>query len=277
MSETPVAGTLAVGSLVLVGAGKMGGAMLEGWLARGLAPGAVTIVDPSLDAADALAARGVRCRRDADGLAPAEVLVLAVKPQVLGDIAAGIGPMVSAETLVVSILAGKTVADLKRVFPTAQALVRAMPNLPASIGQGATGAFAAEGTSARQRDMAHALLASVGIVEWVATEAEIDAVTALSGSGPAYVFHLVECMAGAGEAAGLEPALAHRLARETLTGAAALLAASELGPEALRRNVTSPGGTTAAALEILMGEGGLAPLMTRAIAAAKSRAGELSG
>jgi pyrroline-5-carboxylate reductase len=257
----------------------MGGAMLEGWLTQGIAADTVTVIDPNLDGASAemWASRGIGHRVDAGGLPPAQVLVLAVKPQMLTEVAAGIGQIVSDETLVVSILAGKTIADLARAFPAARVIVRAMPNLPASIGRGATGAFAGDGMSSQQRDLAHALLAGIGIVEWVGAEADIDAVTALSGSGPAYVFHLVECMAQAGIAAGLEAALARRLARETVTGAAALLAASDLDPEILRRNVTSPGGTTAAALDILMGEGGLAELMTRAVAAAKRRAGELSG
>ena len=152
-----------------------------------------------------------------------------------------------------------------------------MPNLPASIGRGATGAYANPHTSERQRAFAGALLASNGTVEWVDDEALIDAVTALSGSGPAYLFHLVEAMTEAGVSAGLEPGLAGRLARATVTGSSALLDASDLSAARLREDVTSPGGTTAAALDVLMAEGGLRPLMRAAVAAAKRRASELSG
>lgn len=266
-------------SLVLVGAGKMGGAMLEGWLARGLAPGGTVVVEPNPSPElDGLAARsGATLAPGADGLSPPEVLVLAVKPQALEAVAPLVAALAGPETLLLSILAGKTVTDLKRALPGIRAVVRAMPNLPASIGRGATGAYAVLDTSARQRACAGALLGSNGIVEWVADEALIDAVTALSGSGPAYVFHLVEAMTQAGVAAGLEPELAGRLAHATVTGAAALLDATDLPPARLRANVTSPGGTTAAALEVLMAPDGLASLMRKTVAAARRRAGELSG
>lgn len=264
-------------SVVLVGAGKMGGAMLEGWLAQGLAPDAVTIIDPN--ASPDLAGRGLRVASDGAtiSVAPPSVLVLAIKPQALDAVAPGIAPLAGPDTLLISILAGKTVADLRRACPEARAVVRAMPNLPASIGRGATGAYANDATSDRQRREADALLSANGMVEWVEDEALIDAVTALSGSGPAYIFHLTEAMAEAGAAAGLEPALAARLARATVVGAAALLGESDLEPGRLRENVTSQGGTTAAALDVLMAEGGLRPLMRAAVAAAKRRAGELSG
>ena len=265
-------------SLVLAGAGKMGGAMLDGWLAAGLADGAALVADPAPSAEIAALARDGRVRLDtAADAAPPEVLVLAIKPQSLDEAAAALRAHAGPETLVISILAGKTVADLTRALPEARAVVRAMPNLPASIGRGATGAYASPATSAAQRATADRLLACNGVVEWVEDEALIDAVTALSGSGPAYVFHLVEAMAAAGEAAGLEAGLAARLARATVGGAGALLAESELEAGRLRENVTSKGGTTAAALEVLMGEGGMTPLLTRAVAAAKRRAGELSG
>ncbi|HMO31177.1 pyrroline-5-carboxylate reductase [Enterovirga sp.] len=265
-------------SLVLAGAGKMGGAMLEGWLGAGLPDGAARVLDPAPSEAMAALARAGRIRLGAEaGAALPEVLVLAIKPQGLDEAAAALRANAGPQTLVVSILAGKTVADLKRALPEAQAVVRAMPNLPAAIGQGATGAYASPGTSDAQKATADRLLACNGVVEWVGDEALIDAVTALSGSGPAYVFHLVEAMAKAGEAAGLEPGLAGRLARATVTGAGALLAQSDLAAGTLRENVTSKGGTTAAALEVLMGPDGLTPLLTRAVAAAKRRAGELSG
>ncbi len=264
-------------SLVLVGAGKMGGAMLEGWLAVGMPPAGVTVLDaqPSAELARLCAERAVSL--NPAEVAPPAVLVLATKPQTLDAVAPLVERSISADTVLVSILAGKTVDDLTRRIPTARRVVRAMPNLPASIGAGATGAYANEAVGEEGRAQAHALLSANGLVEWLPSEALIDAVTALSGSGPAYVFHLVECLAAAGAAAGLPPDLAARLARQTVTGAGRLLEASDLEPEALRRNVTSPGGTTAAALDILMGEGGLAPLMERAVAAAKRRAEELSG
>jgi pyrroline-5-carboxylate reductase len=206
------------------------------------------------------------------------VLVLAVKPQMLDEAAAPLNALLGPGTLIISILAGKTIGNLRSRLPSAAAVVRAMPNLPASIGRGATGAAASPEVSEGQRLMADALLSSNGIVEWLGSEDLIDAVTALSGSGPAYVFHLVECLAEAGTAAGLPPDLAQRLARATVTGAGELLFQSDLPPATLRQNVTSPGGTTAAALEVLMREEqGLKALMQEAVAAAKRRAGELSG
>jgi pyrroline-5-carboxylate reductase len=180
-------------------------------------------------------------------------------------------------TLVVSILAGKTMANLAARAQRATAFVRAMPNLPASVRRGVTGVAASAAVSEAQRGMTTALLSGIGAVEWVPSEDMIDAVTAVSGSGPAYVFHLVECLTEAGIAAGLPPDVAARLARGTIEGAGELLHRSELDPATLRQNVTSPGGTTAAALEILMAENGMKGLMRRAVAAARQRANELSG
>ena len=266
-------------SLVLVGAGKMGGAMLQGWLSSGLDAAATTVIDPqpSPEIAALCAARGIGLNPGDDSVAPPAALVLAIKPQTFETASAAIELLVGERTLLISILAGKTVADLRRRLPSARAVVRAMPNLPASIGRGATGAYATPETSAAQRTAAQALLAAVGTVDWLERESLVDAVTALSGSGPAYIFHLTECLARAGAAVGLPEDLAARLARATVVGAGALLAESDLPPEQLRRNVTSPGGTTAAALDVLMGEGGLEPLMRDAVAAAKRRAAELSG
>lgn len=177
-----------------------------------------------------------------------------------------------------SILAGKRIADLAARLPQDTLIVRAMPNTPAAVGRGISAMAAGPGVGPRERGMAEDLLGCVGRTEWVADEGLIDAVTAVSGSGPAYVFLMVECMAAAGARIGLPPDLALRLARATVEGAGELLF-REPGTEAatLRRNVTSPGGTTAAALEVLMAQDGLAPLMERAIAAAARRAGELSG
>jgi len=264
-------------SLTLVGAGKMGGAMLAGWLDGGLDPARTTVLDPhpspELDAL--CAARGL-------ALNPAEVpaaeaLVLAMKPQGLDAAAPGLAELAGPDTLVVSILAGKTIADLRTRLPRARAVVRAMPNLPASIGRGVTGAVASAEVDATRRAEADALLASVGAVEWLDDEGLIDALTALSGSGPAYVFLLAEAMERAGVAAGLPAAMAARLARATVSGAGALLDSTDRPAGQLRQDVTSPGGTTAAALAVLMRAGGVPDLMREAVAAARTRAGELSG
>jgi pyrroline-5-carboxylate reductase len=265
-------------SLILVGAGKMGGSMLEGWLKVGMKPSGVTVVDPrpSEDMTRFCAEKGIALN-PTNPSAP-DVLVLAIKPQMLEDAASALNGYLGPQTLIISILAGKTVGDLKSRLPAASAVVRAMPNLPASIGRGATGAAANAEVTEAQRLTADALLASNGIVEWLPSENLIDAVTAVSGSGPAYVFHLVECLAEAGAAAGLPPELAQRLARATVTGAGELLFQSDLPPATLRQNVTSPGGTTAAALEVLMRDpDGLKALMREAVAAAKRRAEELAG
>jgi pyrroline-5-carboxylate reductase len=263
-----------VGPVALVGAGKMGGAMLEGWLALGLDPQAAWVFDPhpSPEIA-ALTARGVRLNPEPS---PAKVVVLAVKPQVATQVMQGLAALVGANTVVVSIMAGKTLAFLQAAFP-AIAAVRAMPNTPAAIGRGMTVAVPNARVTPAQRQAVHDLLAATGAVEWIADEALMDAVTAVSGSGPAYVFYLAEALAKAGEAAGLPPQLAATLARNTVTGAGELLHRSPLDPATLRRNVTSPGGTTAAALDVLMAAEGLEPLMTRAIAAAARRSGELAG
>jgi pyrroline-5-carboxylate reductase len=266
-------------TLVLVGAGKMGGAMLEGWLDRGIDPAGVTVLDPF--AGEELKALAARRGLSLNPLKPApepEALVLATKPQMLDEAAPAVDDLIGRRTVVVSILAGKTIADLRARLPRARAVVRAMPNLPASIGRGATGVAASAEVDGTQRALADALLSSVGTVEWLPSEDLIDAVTALSGSGPAYVFLLAECLAEAGVAAGLPDDLAARLARATVTGAGELLFRSDLTPAELRRNVTSPGGTTAAALTVLMAErGSLGDLMRAAVAAAKRRAGELAG
>ena len=264
-------------SLVLAGAGKMGGAMLAGWLEAGLDPRATTIIDPvpARPIVDLCARHGIRLNPAEPE--PAAVLVLAIKPQGLEAAAPGLDRLVGPDTLLVSILAGKTIADLRTRLPRARAVVRAMPNLPASIGRGATGACANAEVTPAQRDAADALFAANGTVAWLADEAQIDAVTAVSGSGPAYVFLLVEALADAGIAEGLEPSVAQALARATVSGAGALLEASPEEAAELRRNVTSPGGTTAAALDVLMRPDGLAPLLREAVAAARRRAAELAG
>ena len=266
-------------SLVLVGAGKMGGAMLQGWLALGLAPAAVSVLDPfaAQELIDLCAARGVALNPSLASLSAPQVLVLAVKPQMLDQAAPDIAPLVGPGTLVLSIMAGKTMGNIAARLPAA-AIVRAMPNTPAAVGRGVTGVAASAGVTPAQRAMADALLRAIGAVEWVADEDLIDAVTAVSGSGPAYVFHLVEALAAAGEKAGLPADIALRLARATVEGSGELMFREPNTSAAqLRKNVTSPGGTTAAALDVLMAPDGLEALMGRAVAAAKRRAGELSG
>lgn len=264
------------GSLVLAGAGKMGGAMLRGWLDGGLPPAAVAIVDPHLsdEMREFCAARGIALAAPAG--AP-EALVLAVKPQVFAQEASALAGLAGPHTLVVSILAGKTLADLRAGLPRAGAIVRAMPNLPASVGRGATGLAAEPGLSSERRALAQTLVEATGLAEWL-DESLIDAVTAVSGSGPAYVFLLAECLAEAGVAAGLPADVAQRLARATVEGAGELMARQPaMSPRALREAVTSPGGTTQAALEVLRAGDGLGPLLAKAVEAAKRRAGELAG
>lgn len=273
------ASSLKDASVALIGAGNMGLAMLEGWAAQGLSADRVAIVEPNpSDRLQALRAAHGFSLSGASGGKAFDAVVLAVKPQMLDAGVEAAAPFVGPASVVVSILAGKRISDISARLPAARAVVRAMPNTPAAIGRGMTGAFASGETSEAQRGLAHALLAAAGQVEWVESEALIDAVTAVSGSGPAYVFYLVEALAAAGVEAGLPADLASRLARATIEGAGELLhRQGDVSAETLRQRVTSPGGTTAAALSVLMAEDGLAPLMARAVAAARKRAAELSG
>jgi pyrroline-5-carboxylate reductase len=264
------------GTLVLAGAGKMGGAMLAGWLAQGLDPRHIAVIDPQIsDDISAFAAKGVRLNPAASEIGTASVLVLAVKPQMFREAGARLRSLVGPGTLVVSIMAGATIASITEVC--GGAVVRAMPNTPAAIGRGMTVAVPASSVAAEQRAITDALLRTTGAVEWVDDETLMDAVTAVSGSGPAYVFLLAEELARAGVAAGLPAALAAKLARETVSGSGELLHRSELEAAVLRQNVTSPGGTTAAALSVLMATDGLQPLLSRAVAAATKRSQELAG
>ena len=263
------------GPIVLAGAGKMGGAMLTGWLARGLEPRQLAVIEPH-PAAEilALAAKGIRLNPSAKDVGHAATMVVALKPQTFREAGPGLKPFVASSTLVVSIMAGTTIASIAQVC--GGSVVRAMPNTPAAIGRGITVAVAANNVSAAQRAVADALLRATGSVEWVGDEGLMDAVTAVSGSGPAYVFLLAEELARAGVEAGLPEQLATKLARETVAGSGELLFRSDLASATLRQNVTSPGGTTAAALEVLMGEGGMPSLLTRAVAAATRRSKELA-
>ena len=263
------------GTIALAGAGKMGGAMLTGWLAQGLDPKRVVVIEPQPSAEiNALNAKGVRLNPSAKDAGAIETLVVAVKPQSFREAGAALKSFTGSSTLVVSIMAGTPIAVLEDVC--GGMVVRAMPNTPAAIGRGITVAVAAKNVSAAQRATADALLRATGSVEWVDDESLMDAVTAVSGSGPAYVFLLAEELARAGVEAGLPAELATRLARETVAGSGELLHRSDLASATLRQNVTSPGGTTAAALEVLMAKDGLQPLMIRAIAAATKRSKELA-
>jgi len=264
-------------TILLAGAGKMGGAMLDAWVALGLSPANVVVLEPqpSPDIA-ALTERGVRLNPPRDSVGDIAAAVLAVKPQIAPEVLAALAPFVAGATVVLSIMAGRTLRFLADNLPGA-ALVRAMPNTSAAIGRAITVAIANPRVSPEQRAIVDALLSAVGAVEWITDEALMDSVTALSGSGPAYVFLLAESMARAGAAAGLPPTLAATLARATVAGAGELLNRSLLDPATLRQNVTSPGGTTAAALDVLMAQDGLGRLMTAAVAAATKRSRDLAG
>lgn len=267
------------GSVVLAGAGKMGAAMLAGWLERGLDPAQVIIQEPQLSgtALELAQKHGITSQPVLEPQSPPPaVIVVAVKPQVMDDVFPALAKIAGPQTVVMSIAAGKTIASFERHLPAGVAVVRAMPNTPAAIGRGITGAVASAHTTPSQKAACEALLGAVGDVVWVPEEDLIDAVTAVSGSGPAYVFLLAEALADAGVAAGLDAATAKRLATATVSGAGELLHQSKADPATLRQNVTSPGGTTAAALGVLMRDGsGLKELMTEAVLAAEKRGREL--
>jgi pyrroline-5-carboxylate reductase len=267
------------GAVLLVGAGKMGGALLESWLANGLPPALVSVIEPSPvpELAKFLSAKRITRDPQPPLLPTHAAVVLAVKPQTAPDALKQISRFVGRDTVVVSIMAGRTLGFLAKHLPKGAAIVRAMPNTPASIGRGITVAVPNARVKGGARDLADALLAATGPVEWIKNEKWMDAVTAVSGSGPAYVFLLAESLARAGVAAGLPKALAVKLARETVAGSGELLHRSELEAAKLRENVTSPGGTTAAALKILMAKSGLDPLLKKAVAAATKRSRQLAG
>jgi pyrroline-5-carboxylate reductase len=265
------------GRLVLVGAGKMGGAMMDGWVSRGLALDHIAVIDPQPSPrVRALAKRGIAVSA-APAKDKADVMVVAVKPQEAASVMATLKPMARKTTLVVSIMAGRKLDFLQDFVPTGTPVVRAMPNLPAAIGRGITVAVGNRHVSAAQKKLATELLEACGVVEWVTDEKLIDAVTAVSGSGPAYVFLLAETLTAAAVAAGLPAGLAARLARETIAGSGELLRGSKLDAATLRKSVTSPGGTTAAALDVLMGPGGFETLLETAVAKAARRSRELAG
>ena len=263
--------------IVLVGCGNMGGALLAGWLARGIAPEAIHVVEPNPRRRESLAP-GIACSDDAEAVpAAVDAILLAVKPQLMAEVAPGYARHAEGGSLILSIAAGRTLAALAAWLGERAPIVRAMPNTPAAIGRGISVAVANALVNAAQRRLAGELLAAAGEVAWIDDETLLDAVTAVSWSGPAYVFLLAECLADAGTAAGLPPALAARLARATVAGAGELLHRSDEPASELRRRVTSPGGTTEAALDVLMAADGLAALLGEAVRRATARARELAG
>ncbi|MCF8483147.1 MAG: pyrroline-5-carboxylate reductase [Rhodospirillum sp.] len=268
-------GTLASTRLLLIGCGKMGGAMLAGWLARGLDPASVWVVDPGqsdlpngvsrVEATDALT------------LDPApDICVLAVKPQMMAEALPPYATLAAKGTVFLSVAAGKTSEGVDNLLGGGAAVVRAMPNTPAAVGAGMTVLFANDKVSTDARATCETLMGAVGLVDWIEDEGLMDAVTAVSGSGPAYVFLLAECLAAAGEAQGLPRALAARLARQTVSGAGALMAGAPEDPATLRKNVTSPNGTTAAALAVLMDDTAFPKALRDAVTAAADRSRDLA-
>jgi pyrroline-5-carboxylate reductase len=261
--------------ILLIGAGRMGSALLAGWRRQGIGP--VIAVEPKPSSELKKLARKKALTLVA---APSQVTakkiaacVIAIKPQVLKGEASALAGFAQAGAPMISIAAGTSIAALSGAWGPKARIIRAMPNTPGAIGQGISGLYAAKGATASDRKLAASLLAALGEVVWVSRESLIDSVTAVSGSGPAYLFLMAEALAEAGVAEGLPPAIAEKLARATVTGAGALLAADKAPASALRAAVTSPGGTTAAALAVLLPE--LPVLMKRAVAAAKKRAEEL--
>ena len=265
-------------TLILVGCGNMGYAMLKGWLAS----------DPSLNAhvvepAEALRTRAADTGANAvasvtdlpQGLSP-DLVFLAVKPQVMGEVVPAYAGFAGGPATFVSVAAGTTIDTLAGMLPGPTPIIRAMPNTPAAIGQGMMVCCANDQTEESSMSLTTRLLASSGEVAWIEDEALMDAVTAVSGSGPAYVFHMIECLTAAGVAVGLPEELAAKMAMQTVRGSGAYAAASEDAPGRLREQVTSPGGTTAAALGVLMGDDRLKNLMTEAVTAARDRGRELS-
>ncbi|BCX16439.1 MAG: pyrroline-5-carboxylate reductase [Geminicoccaceae bacterium] len=275
-----MSGTLG-GPIWLVGGGKMGGALARGWLAAGLPPPELAIVEPDAERRAELAQLGpVTFAASAAELrapVPPRALVLAVKPQTMRAVLPAWTARIGCETLVLSIAAGIRIATLEAAFPPGTGVVRAMPNTPAAIGRGATVLVAGPNATAEQRALAEALLAAVGEVHWIADEELMHLVTALSGGGPAYVFYLIEALAEAGTALGLPAELAERLARATVAGAGELARSSPAPAARLRADVTSPGGTTAEALRVLMAPEAWPRLLREALAAAARRSRELGG
>ncbi len=261
--------------LLLVGGGNMGLALLTGWLKRGLAPASVHVLDPK--PSEALIKTGVHVRQDVPEHFSPRAILLAVKPQITDEVLPVIAPLLAQDVLLLSIVAGKTIAQFSEKLGGHTNIVRAMPNTPASIGAGISAAFKHADVSAADKTLATRLLEATGMVRWLDREVLMNAVTALSGSGPAYIFYMIECLANAGEQLGLSADIARDLAIETVAGAGALAKVRTEDVSVLRQRVTSPGGTTQAGLDILMSPDGLGMLMRHTIEAAAKRAKELGG
>lgn len=262
--------------ILLVGAGRMGGALLTGWIARGIRP--IVVVDPaaSADLRKLTRAHRIEVRATVDSLrSQPRACVVALKPQVLRTEAARFAPVAQCGALMISIAAGTNLKSLARAWGGTARIVRAMPNTPGAIGKGISALFAGRNASAADRKLSNRLLSPLGETLWVKRESDIDTVTAVSGSGPAYVYLMVETLAAAAEAEGLSRDIAMKLARATVSGAGALLASDPTHAAELRRHVTSPHGTTEAALKVLMAKAGMDALMKRAVSAARKRAAEL--
>ena len=266
------------GTLVLAGCGKMGGAMLEGWLKAGADAKKIVAVDPQppQEVQDLLAKHGIRHNPPIASITDAEVIIVAVKPQVMEDVLPNLISLKSSKPLILSVAAGKTIATFAKHFGQDAAIIRTIPNTPAAIGRGITAMSSNSNVTATQMALATALLSSTGEVVTVENEYMIDLVTAVSGSGPAYVFYLTECLANAGVKIGLPAGLAMQLARATVAGSGELMRQSGIDAATLRQNVTSPKGTTYAALQVLMADDGMKPLFEKAIAAAALRSKELA-
>lgn len=264
---------------MLLGCGNMGQALLRGWLSQGLPINSVFIVDPIV-AEPGLPELGIhekQCAARTPADMRAGIVLLAVKPQIFDDAAAGILSACDDSTTALSIMAGTSIETIADRLAGLGGIVRAMPNTPAAIGKGVTGMFAQARVTSAARQMCEALMRAAGASVWVEAEADLNAVTAVSGSGPAYVFYLIECLTKAGIAQGLSATVAETLAIETVHGAGALAATGTTSPDQLRINVTSPGGTTQAGLEVLMrNDGGLMSLIDETVTAAKKRAEALA-
>ena len=268
--------------ILLMGCGKMGSAMLAGWLEQGLDTGAIYIVDPFLEPIRNMFSKlkDNHLHESVKSL-PAKIspsfIIMAVKPQMMDEALKALSIYDISKAVILSVAAGKTIHYFEDQLNIKQPIIRAMPNTPAAIGKGITVCTANKLVSDDQKNICTTLLETVSVVEWIDDESLMDAVTALSGSGPAYVFYMVEAMAAAGESIGLSEELSKKLARHTVSGAGALLEASDEEVSQLRINVTSPGGTTAAALDVLMSDEGIAKIMRRAMQDAKARSKELAG
>jgi pyrroline-5-carboxylate reductase len=266
------------GSLVLIGAGKMGGAMLEGWLKAGVSPKQIVVLDPKppQEVVELLVRSGVRHNPSPADIVDAEVILVAVKPQVLDEVLTPLHGLSASKPLILSVAAGKTIATFERHFGAGTSVIRTIPNTPAAVGRGITAMVGNAHVSNAQLALAEQLLSSIGEVVQVDREELIDAATAVSGSGPAYVFLLAECLAAAGEAIGLPKDVAVKLARATVAGSGELMRQSGIDAATLRQNVTSPNGTTYAALQVLMADDGMKALLEKAVRAADHRSKELA-